>query len=278
MMRAPSFSRHRWLLIVVAVLLVGTSVANAQLRRGAYRRQMQLATPDDFDGSFQFCRVVFRADRNGDGGNWSVDYPRADQNLSMRLSELTKTPVGLDATGTPRHLLIQLSDPVLFHCPFIMMTEVGSAYIDETEAARLREYLLKGGFLWADDFWGEYAWEFWEHQIRKVLPSNQYPITDLPPDHPMFHMLMSVAKVPQIPSINFWFGSGGRTSERGPDSATARARVINDSHGRVMVLMTHNTDIGDSFEREGDSRDYFLTFSVQGYAFGVNTLLYSMSH
>ena len=101
---------------------------------------MRYATLDDFDGSFQFCRVVFRQASNGDGGDWSVDFPRADENLSIRLSELTKTPVGMDSDGMPKHLLISLTDPELFHCPFIMMTEVGSAYLDDErsgEPARL---------------------------------------------------------------------------------------------------------------------------------------------
>lgn len=267
--------------MVLVAGLVSAAIAGAQqFRRGGrgYSRQPALATLEDFDGSFQFCRVVYRADPRGDGGNWSVDWPRADMNLSIRLSELTKTSVGIDADGTPKHLLIRLTDPTLFRCPFIMMTEVGSAYLDEAEATQLRTYLQKGGFLWVDDFWGEYAWDYWEAQIRKVLPSGQYPIVELGPDHPMFHSLMAVAKVPQIPSINFWAGSRGRTSERGPDSATPHARAIVDDHGRVMVLMTWNTDIGDSFEREGDNREYFLTFSVPGYAFGVNALLYAMTH
>jgi hypothetical protein len=97
-------------------------------------------------------------------------------------------------------------------------------------------------------------------------------------EHPIFHSLMSLDKVPQIPSINAWGGPGGPTSERGSDSATPHARAILDEHGRVMVFITHNTDIGDSFEREGDSREYFLQFSVHGYALGVNILLYAMSH
>ena len=90
--------------------------------------------------------------------------------------------------------------------------------------------------------------------------------------------LGGVRRIPQIPSINFWGGPGGRTSERGPDSATPHARGILDEHGRVMVFITHNTDVGDAFEREGDSRAYFLEFSVEGYALGVNVLLYAMSH
>src|SRR6185436_15761101 len=159
-------------------------------------------------------RVVFRQGP-GRGGNWSVDYPRADENLSIPLSELTKTSVGMGTDDLPNHLLVNLTDPVFFHCPFIMMTEVGSAFLSDQEAANLRDYLLRGGFLWADDFWGEYAWEIWESQLRKALPSGQFPIVDLPIDHPMFHSLMSVKRIPQIPSINFWGGPGGPTSEAG---------------------------------------------------------------
>jgi hypothetical protein len=273
---------RRVVAIACTVVLLVTSIAGAQFRRRGSRdgygsRPLRYATLDDFDSSFQFCRVVFRQASNGDGGSWSVDFPRADQNLSVRLSELTKTPVGF-RDGEPKHLLVNLGDPVLFHCPFIMMTEVGSVYLDQREAAGLRDYLLKGGFLWADDFWGNWAWEIFENQMRQVLPSKTYPIVDLPIDHPIFHGLMAVNRVPQIPSINFWMGSGGGTSERGPESATPHARAILDEHGRVMVFITHNTDLGDSFEREGDSREYFLRFSVEGYAVGINVLLYSMTH
>jgi hypothetical protein len=94
----------------------------------------------------------------------------------------------------------------------------------------------------------------------------------------MFHELMDVKRIPQIPSINFWGGPGGRTSERGAESATPHARAILDEKGRVMVFITHNTDFGDAFEREGDNHEYFLEFSVPGYAIGVNVLLYAMSH
>ncbi len=277
MQTGPVHARWVCLAAVTVMVVLAAAALGAQFR--GFGRPPRLATLDDFDGSFQFCRVVFRADRNGDGGNWSVDWPRADENLSTRLSELTKTSVGRSGDGTPKHVLVRLTEPTLFRCPFIMMTEVGSAYLDDEEAAHLRAYLMKGGFLWADDFWGEYAWNFWERQLRKALPSGAYPIVDLAPDtHPLFHELMTVPKVPQIPSINFWGGVPGRTSERGRDSAVPHARAINDDHGRIMVLMTHNTDIGDSFEREGDSRRYFLEFSVLGYAFGVNALLYAMTH
>jgi Domain of unknown function (DUF4159) len=277
---APRLQRL-WIVAVVALVLM-TSVSARQVGRGRRGRsgfgpQAAFATPADFDGGFQFCRVVFRTDRNGDGNGWNVDWPRADENLSIRLSELTRIPVSMDGEDQPKHLLVRLTDAELSHCPFVMMTEPGGAFFDDQEAAGLRNYLLKGGFLWADDFWGEYAWAFWEGQLRKVLPSASYPIVDVPLDHPIFHEMMRVDSIPQIPAIDFWEGRRS-TSERGADSAVPHVRAINDGHGRIMVLMTHNTDFGDAYEREGDDHEYFERFSVPGYAFGVNVVLYAMTH
>jgi len=280
------FVRRRSVIIVLALfaILAVSVVVEAQFRRrgggGGFGRGfgVRVAKPEDFVGGFQFCRVAFNSDFRGDGGNWSVDYPRADINLSIRLSELTKAYVSKDSSGEPVPLLIRLTDDVMFECPFIMMTEVGSASISDEEAARLRLYLEKGGFLWADDFWGTYAWEWWTGQFSKVLPPAEYPIIDLPPSHPLFSAQFQVTKVPQISSIGFWAGSGGSTSERGEDSAVAHARAVLDKHGNIMVLMTHNTDLGDSFEREADDPQYFYQMSVPGYAFGINALLYALTH
>jgi hypothetical protein len=111
-----------------------------------------------------------------------------------------------------------------------------------------------------------------------VLPPHEYPAKDLSLDHPLFRSQFVMKRVPQIPSINHWMGSGGGTSENGMDSAVAHARGIADPQGRLLVLITHNTDIGDSWEREADDPGYFYTFSVEGYAFGINTVLYAMSH
>jgi len=264
---------------LVALVLAVRVDAQFRQRRGGFGNigSGSVATDKDFDGAFHFCRVMFRSDFRGDGGNWSVDYPRADINLSVRLSELTRADVSMK-NGEPNPLLIRLTDDALFRCPFIMMTEVGSASIDDQEAERLREYLLKGGFLWADDFWGSYAWEWWVGQFSKVLNPAEYPIIDLPSNHPLFSSQFVIKKVPQIASINYWAGSGGDTSERGADSAEAHARAVLDKHGNIMVLMTHNTDLGDSFEREADDPQYFYQMSVPGYAFGINALLYALTH
>ena len=264
--------------MVAVLLLCVVAAATAQRRGRGPRAMIRTPTPESFDGRFNFCRVAFSYGNMGDGGGWSVDYPRADVNLSIRLSELTKTSISTDpATGEPNHLVLRLTDPELFQCPFVMMTEVGTVYFSPEEAQKLREYLLKGGFLWVDDFWGTYAWDTWEAEFSKVLAPGEYPMRDLSRDHPLFRTQFTVNQVPQIPSINFWAGTGG-TSERGSDSAVPHARGISDSKGRLLVLATFNTDIGDSWEREGDDRNYFYTFSVNGYALGINTLLYAMTH
>jgi len=266
-------------LLVVSVM-VTASVAAAQFqRRGGRFGFNQIRPNPPYDGAFLFCRIMFRNASDGDGAGWFVDYPRADQNLSYRLSELTRTPVSRDERGDFNHAVMQLTDEAtLSHCPFIMLTEPGGAYFDEAEAKGLRTYLDKGGFLWADDFWGEYAWAHWENEIRKALPSGEYPLSDLPLDHPLFHVLYDVREIPQIPSIGAWGGPGGNTSERGRDSAVPHVRGITDRNGHLLVVMTHNTDFGDAFEREGFSRAYFETFAGAGYAFGIDTLLYALTH
>src|SRR4051794_35948778 len=275
--------KARTALVAVIILVVVASAVFAQRGRpgrggrGLYSgRPARYATLDDFKGGFQFCRIVFRQG-NGDGAGWNVDWPRADINLSIRLSELTRTPVEMDETNEPETLLLSLKSPEIFHCPFMMMTEPGGAYLDDEEAKNLHDYLLKGGFLWADDYWGDYAWDYWESMLRKALPSATYPIVDVPRDHPIFHQVLNAQDVPQIPGIGYWDGAE-RTWERPGTEHRNRFAAINDSRGRIMVLMTFNTDFGDSYERETESPLYFQKFSVPGYAFGINTIIYSLTH
>jgi Domain of unknown function (DUF4159) len=265
-------------MLAAAALVLTAQVGAARQRRMGVSNRFPIPTDTSFDGGFNFCRLAFQTGRFRRGGSWVVDYPRADVNLSIRLSELTKTRVTFDADREPRHFVLQLTDPSLFRCPFVMMTEPGSLAFDEAEVPRLREYLTKGGFLWADDFWGEAAWENFEHEMRRALPADEFEIRDLDRDHPLFRVQFPVQDVKQIPSINFWAGTGGGTSEWGPDSREPHARAFVDKRGRVVALATHNTDYGDSWEREGDDPAYFQTFSIDGYAFGINVVLYAMSH
>jgi hypothetical protein len=236
-------------------------------------------TANSFDGSFNFCRGYYDNDRREAGGmGWWTDYPDADINFSIRLSELTKTRVSKQSDGEPNHLVVRLTDDALFNCPWIEMEDVGVMRLSDAEVKRLREYLLKGGFLYVDDFWGEWAWEQWVEEISRVLDPKKYPIVDLTPSHPLFRTMFVVSKLPQIPSINHWMRSGGGTSERGDESAVPDIRGIADEHGRLMVVMTHDTDISDAWEREGEDPRYFYQFSPDGYAVGINVVLYALTH
>jgi len=158
------------------------------------------------------------------------------------------------------------------------MEDVGTLEFDSDEIASLQMWFKKGGFLWVDDFWGSAAWEQWEEEIGRVLPPSEYPIVDVPMDHPLFHSQFAVTEFPQIPSIQAWRGNDTDTSERGVDSQTPEAKAIFDKNGNVMVFMSHNTDISDAWEREGEDPRYFYQFSPKGYAVGINVMLYAMTH
>ena len=262
-------------------VLLASAAAYAQFRGYGYGSRIppRFPTAASFDGQFHFCRGMYTSGRrDGSGNGWGTDYPDADINFSIRLSELTKTRVSGLPGEEPNFLVVRLTDPFLFQCPFLDMTDVGEFSINPEEAAALRAYLDKGGFLWVDDFWGSYSWDAWVSEISKVLPPGEFPIHDLPLDHPIFRMMFPVTRVPQIPSINFWGGIEGNTSELGADSAEPHMRAIRDKHGRIMVLMTHNTDISDAWEREAADPRFFYQFSPNGYAVGINVVLYAMSH
>ena len=268
-------SNRRQHLLLVAVLCALAASAAGQFQRGV-PLGARLARAGDFDGRFNFCRLVYQGNRNG--GSWTTDYPNADINMSIRFAELTRTRVAFTSSRQPKHLLVSATDEALFQCPMVIMTAPGSAIFSEQEAAALRVYFEKGGFLWADDFWGSTQWDQWEEQIRKVFPASEYPIVEVPDDHPLLRTQFTVTEIPQIPNIGYWMRSGGDTSERGADSAVPAAHIISDDDGRAVVLMTHNTDISDSWEREAEDPNYFYAFSPRGYALGINVLLYALTH
>ena len=268
---------------VVAVLLTSAALAQRPGRRlgfGRSRYPPRFRPAGHLDQGFTFCRLMYTSDRREQSGRgWSTDYPFADINFMIRLSELTSTRGNFDDAGDPNHWVIPISDDGLFTCPFVAASDVGTMSLAPEEAARLRDYLLKGGFLWVDDFWGTRAWDQWVGEISKVLPPSAYPIVDVPIDHELFRTFFHVLEVPQISSINFWRRSGGTTtSERGHDSAVPHFRAITDPSGRILVAMTHNTDIQDAWEREGDDQNFFERFSPDGYALGVNVVLHAMTH
>ncbi len=122
--------------------------------------------PESFDGAFNFCRLFYTSVRSEYGGQgWWTDYPDADTNFMIRLSELTKTRVSQDPDGTPNHVVVRADSPELFSCPFVTIEDAGTARFTDAEVAGLRAYLLKGGFLWSDDYWGTLAMESFDNEL-----------------------------------------------------------------------------------------------------------------
>ena len=158
--------------------------------------------------------------REAGGQGWRTDYPGADNNFSVRLAELTFVRVKMKPDGQPDNVVVRLTDPLLFRCPILYMEDVGTARFSDEEVESLRAYLLKGGFLEVDDFWGTQAWDQWAEEIGRVLPPDQYPIVDIPPDHPILHTLYDVKEVEQVSNIRFWMQTGSVSERRA--STTAR--------------------------------------------------------
>src|SRR5712691_5164585 len=143
-----SVARLTVALVMAAAIAVAAAAEQAQRPSAPNPPQIDTisaaaAAADGYDGGFRFCRIRFRTSPQGDGAGWYVDYPRADQNLSIRLSQLTSIPVTTVGEGDPVNIVIRLTDAELYQCPFVMMTEPGGAEFDDQEAAQLGIYLQK---------------------------------------------------------------------------------------------------------------------------------------
>ena len=270
--------------VMVGVVIAGIAAAHAQrIWAGFYgNTPPKFPTASTYDGSFNFCRVMFTSDRREKQG-WSTDYPGADINFSVRLAELTKVRVKFVPQGAeqvPDAVVVRLTDDWLFQCPFALMEDAGTARFTDLEVDRLREYLLKGGFLLVSDYHGTWGKEQFDEEIGRVLPRSQFPIVDLsPPDHALWRMMFPVARLPQMASIQTWRRTGGSTLERwNEDGSPPDIRGIANDDGRLMVVMAHNTDLPDAWEREGEDPEYFFRFSPESYAIAIDILLYSMTH
>jgi hypothetical protein len=282
-----SGSAHRVGLLtgIIGVLLAGVLVCYAQqIWSGGYGyTPPRFPTATSFTGSFNFCRLMFTSNRREKSG-WSTDYPGADLNFSTRLAELTKTDVkmgrGNGEDETPDAVVVRPTDAALFQCPFILMEDAGTVRFNDVEAARLREYLLKGGFLLVSDYHGTYAKAQFDEEIGRVLPPAKYPVVDLtPPDHPIWNTMFRLQELPQMASIQTWRRTGGGTIERWNDDRSGpTARGITDTRGRLVVVMLHNTDVPDGWEREGEDPAYFFHFSPDAYAVGIDAVLYALTH
>ena len=220
---------------------------------------------------FTFVRVRRESAPYKRGFNWATDTPDSDLNLSYRLQQMTSIKVDPDGR------FLRLTDPDLNNYPFIYMVEPGTLSLGDDEVLALRKYLLNGGFLMLDDFWGEREWQGMAEEIKKVFPDREW--VELPLTHPIYHCVFEITSKSQVPGISYWEMSGHDTSEQGADSREVHHRAIFDDKGRMMMIATHNMDNGDGWEREGENHEYFEKFSEKiSYPLGINIIFYSMTH
>jgi hypothetical protein len=236
--------------------------------------------------SFAFCRLRYVSafyGRRGSVGDWRTDLPDSDLNLSYRLQQMTSMKV--DPNG--RFLRLQNKD--LYDYPWIYMVEPGRLVLDDEDTKILRDYLNNGGFLMADDFWGDLQWENFETEMKKVFPSREF--VELQMDHPVFHMVFDLTVPKQQLQTPNWYqayqsldpnsGVFGITWEErsNPGAEEMHVRAILDDKGRIMVIATHNCDNGDGWEREGVNDDFFRNFSEKrAFPLGINIIAYAMTH
>lgn len=218
---------------------------------------------------FTFVRLQYDSGGRGMGGGWETDIPESDLNIAFRLQQITSIKVNPDGR------VLRITDPELYKYPFVYMVEPGGLEFSEEEVVTLRKYLLNGGFLMVDDFWGEREWQNFYYEIKRVFPDRE-PV-ELPLEHPLFHCVFPLNIKPQIPGIRAWL-STGLTYER-TDAREVHYKGIFDDKGRMMAIICHNTDLGDGWEEEASNPDYFKQFSEKyAYPLGINIIFYAMTH
>jgi len=275
------FMRQLSCALMLGVLILTTIIGWSQHQWSRGERDPRAGVPNwDRDEElpndmFTFARIQY--DSWGRGwrgrGKWSVDYPESDLNMSFRLEQLTSLKVD------PEGIVLSLNEDKLFNYPFIYIIEPGELYFSDAEVKALRKYLLNGGFLMVDDFWGEAEWKNFERQFRRVFPTRE--IVELPIEHELFQCVFPLKQKPQVPNPRTAMqgASRGITWERW-DAKTPHYRGVYDDEGRLMVVICHNTDLGDGWEEESRAGEwYFKEFSEpKAYPMGINIIFYSMTH
>lgn len=274
------FRRPRIQRLAIAASLLGLIAASALAQFGGRQSPERSDFPtweidEDFKhDTFTFARIQFSSGYGRGGGGWRNDYPDCDVNFSLRLQQLTSMKVN------PNNVVLELTDPELFDYPFIFMSNVQSISLNADERDALREYLLNGGFLMADDFWTPSAWRHVQSVMAEVLP-NSKP-RELTIDHEIFHLVYDFDEIPRVLSIKAW--------ERGLDyedwhgsyegqGTDPHFQGYFDDHGRLVAIFCHNSDVGDGWEREGENKEFFQNFSVKvSYPLGINIVTYAMTH
>jgi len=231
---------------------------------------------------FTFARLRYHrrydASAPWQAGYCFIDFPDSDLNLSYRLQQLTSLKVDPDGR------VLRLTDPELFDYPWVYVVEPGALRFEEAEVQALRQYLLNGGFLMADDFWGPAEWDNFEREMKRVLPGHEF--TELPMSHPIFDCVFPLrVRKNELQTTNFSTGEQSQITgvtwefHDGEECRDVHIRALQDDKGRMMVIACHNTDNGDGWEREQEFQYFFQTFSEKrAYPLGINIIVYAMTH
>jgi hypothetical protein len=224
-------------------------------------------------GEFTFVRTIYQSPFRGygrrsyGGGTWTTDYPEADNNFIVGLREWAGTNLKI----APRPEALEILDDRIFDYPILYIVEPGFMDLSPEQAARLREYIMRGGFLFLDDFWGEFEWQNVQEQFQKVVP--EYEIKDLPLSHPIFHAYLDVEEVVQVPNV--YNAQRGITSEKG--GIVPHYMGVENKNGRLVAFIARNCDLGDAWEWINDP-SYPVKYGLPAYKVGINVVIYAMSH
>ena len=198
--------------------------------------------------------------------SWPVDYPDADREISKHLGNVTPLRIN------PKGKVLRLTDDSLSRHPFIYMASPARIHLSNDEVKSLRSYLLGGGFLMVDDLWGETELKGLSRELKRVFPDLQ-PV-DIPLNHAIFNCAFQLQEKPQVPSISS-FLSGDFQRQRQPK---ANYQAIYNDNGKMMILICHNTDLGDGWERASDSAEYAQRFSFPlAFQMGTNAVVYALT-
>jgi hypothetical protein len=254
------------LLVVALTLSALASVALAQrFRRGYYSPSPDQPLTGE-PKEWTFARLAYDGAGGGWGSRWAVDYPGAEMHVSQAVERLTRIDVHPDG-----HIVSPNSD-TLFDYPWLYAVEVGSWAFSDSQAARMREYLLRGGFLMVDDFHGEDEWQIFVEGMRSIFPDR--PIEEIPADDPVYSAPYVIDERIQVPGPDYM--RSGLLYER-YDGVMPHWRGIRDEQGRWMVAISHNIDYGEGWE-QADNPRYPQPFTRQAYEVAVDYLIHAMTH
>jgi len=221
--------------------------------------------------TFTFARIQYTSAWHKWGQDWAVDMPDSDNNFSFRLQQMTSLKVHHEERGA---VVVRLDQPEIFNYPFCYLIEPGRIDLTPREVEGMRKYLNRGGFIMVDDFWGDEEWYRMREQMRRVFPNRK--LVELELDHEIFHIVYDLKEKPIIPSIGHY--RNGMITEQ-YDADEPHYWALKDDAGRIMMIICHNTDLGDGWEREGEDEGYFRKYSEPwAYPLGINIVTYALTH